>query len=187
VIDLCRAIGLVQETEWGRTFQAWGIGDAGDREAAIIELRDALARQLAIGSYTSRTAFLGILAEQLLHAGRVDEGLAVIDESLAHTRKSGECYFVSDSQRWRAELLLAKGETAAAEASFREAVGVASRQHALFFELRAAKGLARMLQARGARAEGHALLSDVYNRFTEGQTTADLRDAASVIEELARG
>jgi len=187
VIDLCRAIGLVQETEWGRTFQAWGTGDAGDRETAITELRDALARQLAIGSYTSRTAFLGILAEQLLHAGRLDEGLAVIDESLAHTKKSGECYFVSDSQRWRAELLLAKGETAAAEATFRDAIAVASRQQALFFELRAAKGLARMLQARGDRAEGHALLSGVYNRFTEGQSTADLRDAASVIQELARG
>ena len=44
-----------------------------------------------------------------------------------------------------------------------------------------------MLQARGDRAEGHALLSGVYNRFTEGQSTADLRDAASVIQELARG
>jgi tetratricopeptide (TPR) repeat protein/type II secretory pathway predicted ATPase ExeA len=187
VIDLCRAIGLVQETEWGRTFQAWGTGDAGDRDAAIEELRDALARQLAIGSYTSRTAFLGILAEQLLRAGRADEGLAAVEESFAHTKRSGECYFVADSLRWRGELLLLKGDTAGAEASLREAIEVASRQKALLFELRAAMGLARILQTRGERADAHALLSGVYGRFTEGHDAKALREAGSLMEELARG
>ena len=187
VIELCRAIGLVQETEWGRTFQAWGTGDAGDRETAIAELRDALARQLAIGSYTSRTAFLGILAEQLLLAGRLEEGLAATDESLAHTQKSGECYFMSDTYRWRGELQMKKGETAAAEASFREAIALASRQQALLFELRAAMGLARLLHARGESANAHALLSEVVGRFTEGRAAKALQEADALIQEIARG
>jgi tetratricopeptide (TPR) repeat protein len=186
VIDLCRAIGLVQEVEWGRTFQAWGLGDAGDRDGAIEQLNDALARQLAIGSYTSRTAFVGILAEQCLRAGRLDEGLAAIDQAFAHTKRTGECYFMSDSLRWRGELLLAKGDAAAAEASLREAVQVASRQQALLFELRAGTGLARLLQARGDRQEAYALLSGIYDRFTEGSSSKVLKDASALIEELSR-
>jgi tetratricopeptide (TPR) repeat protein len=187
VIDLCRAIGLVQEVEWGRTFQAWGTGEAGDRDTAITELRDALARQIDIGSYTSRTAFLGILAEQLLLAGRLEEGLAAVEESRAHTERSGECYFSADSLRWRGELLHAQGKTAEAERTFRQALEVASRQKALLFELRASMGLARLLRARGASADGHALLSAVYGRFREGFDAKVLRDAAALIAELDRG
>ena len=187
VIDLCRAIGLVQEVEWARTFQAWGTGDAGDRGSAIVELKDALARQLAIGSYTSRTAFLGILAEQFLHAGRIDEGLAAVDEAFEHTKRSGECYFMADSLRWRGELLLARGDAAAAEPSFREALSVAAQQRALLFELRAATGLARLLQARGKRDEARDLLTGIRNRFTEGSSSKALRDASDLIEEISRG
>jgi hypothetical protein len=186
VIDLCAAIGLVQEVEWGRTFQAWGLGDAGDRETAITQLKDALARQLAIGSYTSRTAFLGILAEQCLRAGRIDEGLAAVDESLAHTKKSGECYFMSDTLRWRGELLLAKGDAAAGEASLRESMEIASKQKALLFELRTGTCLARMLHAQGRREEAQTLLSGIRDRFTEGSASKVLKDASALIEELAR-
>ena len=185
VIDLCRAIGLVQETEWGRTFQAWGTGDAGDRETAIAELRtrwrassrSARTRHARRSSASSPSSCSTPAAWT--------RGWRWWSESFAHTKKSGECYFMSDSLRWRGELLLAKGDAAAAEASFREAIAVASRQQALFFELRAATGLARLLHARGERPKAHAVLSGVYSRFTEGLTTKDLRDAAALIEEMA--
>jgi predicted ATPase len=184
MLDLCRAIGLVQEVEWGRTFQAWGKGDAGDREAAIAQLRDALARQIEINSYTARSSFLSILAEQLLLAGRLDEGLAVVDEAFALRERTGECYFASDLHRWRGELRLARGSDALAEASFREAIEVARRQKALFFELRAATALGRLLQRRGQPKEGHAVVAAVYSRCTEGFAVKDLQDAARLIREL---
>ena len=89
-------------------------------------------------------------------------------------------------RRLQIELLLAKGEVAAAEASLREALQVASRQQALLFELRAGTGLAKLLQARGDGKEAHALLSGIYSRFTEGSTTKVLTDASALIEELSR-
>ena len=187
MIELCRTIGLVQEVEWGRAFQAWGMGDAGDREAAIAQLRDSLARQIAIDSYTSRTVFLNILAEQLLLAGRLDEGLAVVDEAFALRDRTGECYFASDSHRWRGELLRARGDAAGAEASFREALAIAGRQKALLLELRAATALARLLDDRGAHADAHDLVAGVYGRLTEGFDTRDARDAAAFVERRERG
>jgi tetratricopeptide (TPR) repeat protein len=184
MLDLCRAIGLVQEVEWGRTFQAWGLGDAGDRDAAIAQLRDALARQIEINSYTARSSFLSILAEQLLLAGRLDEGLAVVDEAFALRERTGECYFASDLHRWRGELRLARGSDALAEASFREAIEIAIRQNALFFELRAATALGRLLQRRGQPREGYTAVAAVYSRCTEGFAVKDMRDAAALMNEL---
>ena len=51
-------------------------------------------------------------------------------------------------------------------------------------KLRAAAGLTRMLQARTDRAAARDLLAPVYNWFTEGFDTADLKDAKALLEEL---
>jgi tRNA A-37 threonylcarbamoyl transferase component Bud32/tetratricopeptide (TPR) repeat protein len=185
MLDLCRTIGLVQEVEWGRTFQAWGLGDAGDREGAIAQLRDALARQIEISSYTGRGSFLSILAEQLLLAGRPEEGLAVVDEAFALRATTGESYFAADLLRWRGELLLARGDVAAAETSFREAIRVAARQKALFFELRAATALGRLLQRRGDLVDAQGVVGGVYGRLTEGFGVKDIQEAADLTEALA--
>jgi hypothetical protein len=58
-------------------------------------------------------------------------------------------------------------------------------QGALLWELRAATSLARLWRDQARRKEAHALLAPVYNRFTEGFTTADLKDAKTLLEELA--
>ena len=45
--------------------------------------------------------------------------------------------------------------------------------------------LARLWQHQGKRAEAHELLAPVYGWFTEGFDTADLKEAASLVSELA--
>jgi len=52
-------------------------------------------------------------------------------------------------------------------------------------ELRAATSLARLWGEQGRRAEAHDLLAPVYGWFTEGFGTADLKDAAVLLSELA--
>ncbi len=71
-----------------------------------------------------------------------------------------------------------------AERCFRGAIETARRQGAKSWELRAATGLARMLARRGRRDEGRTLLAEIYNWFTEGFDTADLKDAAELLREL---
>jgi predicted ATPase len=51
--------------------------------------------------------------------------------------------------------------------------------------LRAATSLARLLPDQGRSAEALALLRPVYNRFTEGFATADLRAAKALLDELS--
>jgi predicted ATPase len=52
------------------------------------------------------------------------------------------------------------------------------------WELRATISLARLLDTQGRRDEARTMLADIYNWFTEGFDTADLKDAKALIDEL---
>ncbi len=45
--------------------------------------------------------------------------------------------------------------------------------------------LARLLAKRGQRDEARMMLAEIYNWFTEGFDTADLKDAKALLEELS--
>jgi predicted ATPase len=89
--------------------------------------------------------------------------------------------------RVKGELLLlqgAPGAAAAAEDHFRQALDWARRQGALSWELRAATSLARLLRDQGHSADARALLKPVFEGFTEGYDTADLKAARALLDAL---
>jgi predicted ATPase len=51
--------------------------------------------------------------------------------------------------------------------------------------LRAATSLARLWGEQGRRTGAHDLLAPLYGSFTEGFNTADMKDAAKLLSELA--
>jgi len=52
-------------------------------------------------------------------------------------------------------------------------------------ELRAATSLARLWQSQGKRKKASDLLAPIYNWFTEGFDTKDLKEAKALLSELA--
>jgi hypothetical protein len=46
--------------------------------------------------------------------------------------------------------------------------------------------LSRLWQTRGKRETAYQMLTEIYDWFTEGLDTADLREAQELLEELAR-
>jgi predicted ATPase len=44
--------------------------------------------------------------------------------------------------------------------------------------------LARLLAKQDRRDEAHAMLAEIYEWFTEGFDTADLKDAKALLDEL---
>jgi predicted ATPase len=75
---------------------------------------------------------------------------------------------------------------AEAEACFQKALEIARKQQAKSLELRAATSLAQLWQHQGKRKQAHKLLAPIYNWFTEGFDTADLKEAKEVLEALGR-
>jgi predicted ATPase len=82
-------------------------------------------------------------------------------------------------------LQLNSSASAKAEVSYRQAIERARSQEAKSWELRAATSLARLWRDQGKRAEGRNLLGPIYNWFTEGFDTPDLKDAKALLDELA--
>jgi predicted ATPase len=62
---------------------------------------------------------------------------------------------------------------------------MAREQGALFWELRVALSLARLLCGQDRSAEALAILQPVYDRFTEGLATVDLQAAKDLLHQLA--
>ncbi len=184
VIELAREYGLAQEKEWGRAFQGSAFTRLGRLDSGIDQLKDSLVVQQTIGSGLVRTAFLALLADPLCRAGRIDEGLRAIEEGFDHAARMSEGGYLAELHRMKGELLRAAGRLDESEASFRAAMEQAASQEAKSFELRAATGLARLLQSRDRAADARALLQPVYDWFTEGHSTADLVDARTTLAEI---
>jgi predicted ATPase len=65
-----------------------------------------------------------------------------------------------------------------------QSLACARRQFSASWELRTAITLARLRAKRGHHDEARQLLSSVYDRFTEGFRTSDLKAAAQLLREL---
>ena len=132
-----------------------------------------------------RPLFMSELAKALAAAGRLDDGLEVLNE-LERSERNAEHWCLPEVLRSRAQLVQARSAAGdpAAERLFRRSMDVAQRQGALSWELRSVTSLGGLLLAQKRRSEARERLTSVYARFTEGFETADLRAARRLLIDL---
>ncbi len=130
--------------------------------------------------------FWGSEAIALGGLGRTREALELIDAAIAHCRATGDRYMEPEVVRVKAELMLAADASFcdSAEALLQEAIQIARDQTAKSWELRAATSLARLWRSQNKRSEARDLLAPIYDWFTEGFDTTDLRDTKALLDEL---
>ncbi len=129
--------------------------------------------------------FVVELAAALGASGRVDEGLAEIDWVLRFAAETGHAWVVPEAFRVKGQLSAQRDpDDPEAEDWFSRGIEVAREQDALFWELRLALSQARAQVTRGRQQGAGALLASVYERFTEGFATADLRAARAMLDAL---
>jgi len=168
-----------------RVLRGWALTVAGRREEGLSELNSGL-------SFTGRGAadLPGLVPFSLINLaqaqgqmGKPDEGLSIVDKLLADESAQ---WILARALRVKGELILAKDPAAAkqAEESCRMAIAHARQCGAKWFELEGAISLARLLKEHGRRDEARAMLAEIYNWFTEGFDTADLKDAKALLEKL---
>jgi predicted ATPase len=61
---------------------------------------------------------------------------------------------------------------------------VARRQHAKAWELRVVVSLARLWHQQGKDTAARHMLTEIYDWFTEGWETADLKEARALLDVL---
>jgi class 3 adenylate cyclase/predicted ATPase len=158
------------------------LADGGDHAAGTRAMREGIAAWRATGAEHLVPYFQALLAEACARAGRPAEGLRLLGEALARTERTGERWCEAELHRLRGELLLLRAphHRAAAEAALHRARAIASRQHARWWELRAAMSLARL--AGDDRAKVRRLLAPIRDRFEEDLPTPDLAEAEALLQ-----
>ncbi len=176
--------GLSSGVAMASVFMGWALSCQGRDESAIEQMRAGIEHEEATGMVAPTWLFMP-LAEAYLRFGRLRECAELVEKMLERTQ-IGQRWQEADIYRLKGEMLLMQGGSHAtdAEQCLRKAVEIARHQSAKFLELRATTSLARLLRDTNRREEARAMLADVYNWFTEGFDTADLKDAKTLLDQL---
>ena len=175
----------------GTILHGWALAEAGDDQAGTAQIQQGLVILQATGVRSTRPYWVLLLAWLHAKRGKVKETLRLCDEASAP---------LGDQHLWDAELHRVRGElillghalqtlevggsVTDAEICFRQAIVIARKQHAKSLELRAGASLARLWAAEGRRIEARELLLPIYQSFTEGFETPDIREAAVLLDSL---
>jgi len=183
--------GLVDWGANGASLRGWALVEMGHRAEGIAQIRQSLVAHGEAGSKLAGLHFRALLAEALLKDKQFEEGLALVDETLADALGVGGYYLLAEIYRLKGELLLKCGSglwdcgLKEAEECFHQSIQIAQRQSAKSLELRAVLGLSRLWQRQNKTKEARQTLLEIYNWFTEGFDTEDLKEARALLEELS--
>jgi class 3 adenylate cyclase/tetratricopeptide (TPR) repeat protein len=166
-----------------RIGQGWIASTQGEHERAIRLIRNGIADWKIPIAFAAGSS---VLAEACLRAGRYEEALDAVAAGREHAARTGEHNTDAEFERVAGEalMLMDAENTTEAEQCLRHAIAIAAEQGAKSFELRAATSLARLLRDTGRRDEARAMLAEIYNWFSEGFDTADLKAAKALLGEL---
>jgi class 3 adenylate cyclase/tetratricopeptide (TPR) repeat protein len=156
----------------------------GEYMEGVAILRESLERLRDQNSLDARWCRLN-LAYACGKAGQMQDAFALVAKTEEVGEKSSTRTRDPELDLVKGHLLLwTPGRAQEAEESFRRAIEIARKTGTKAWELRATLSLARLLRDTNRRDEARAMLAEIYNWFTEGFDTADLKDAKALLEEL---
>jgi tetratricopeptide (TPR) repeat protein len=176
-IALARERGFPFPLALARVYRGWALAGSEGFE----EIEQGLEQFVALGAEASRPH--GLFAAAYSEAGRSRDALLELEAAMGS--RSEASIFDAELYRVKGEVLLQLREPAEAERCFQRALEISRGQQARSLELRAAISLGRFLRKQRRTDEVRELLSPIYDWFTEGFDTADLKDAKVLLEELA--
>ena len=184
VIDISREHGLALYGAMASIMQGWTASKQGGAHEAIAQINKGLAALDATGTFLVRPHFLALLAEVLAKIDRIEEALVLLDSAMAMVNSKGERYYEAELYRLKGELLLKQttDNQAKTEECFRRSLAIAESQKAKSLQLRTALSFARLYRSQDKPVEARNLLAPIYESFTEGFETDDLRDAAVLLQ-----
>lgn len=184
-LELARERGLAIWLGLGTMFRGAALAQLGQLEEGRALLRRGNDAIRATGAALNQPHFLSLLAAALAKAGEIEEALGVLDEAEGRAKQTGDRCWLAEVHRLRGEFLLEGAKPIdEVERCFQQAIEVARDQEAKSLELRAVMSLSRAWRQRGQSKDARQRLCEIYDWFTEGFQTADLRDARALLDEL---
>jgi predicted ATPase len=172
---------------WGHCFEGVLRARRGDFDGGLQLLRTGLDDLRRTRFALFYIKFLADLAEALGESRQPIQGIEAIDEALARSERNDERWCFAELLRIKGELVLKAGAADSenqAERLFTESLDWARRQGALSWELRTATSLAQLRHSAKQDGSARELLLPVYEKFSEGFETADLKATKSLLDSL---
>ena len=146
-----------------------------------------LAARPADASNYYRNFYLSVLADSCLREGRHKENQEFLRQAHQDADATGEHWWKAELHRLDGQTYLLNGGSDVGKACkcFQQALDKSRAQGAKILELRAASDMSRLLRNQGNQRRAYDLLAPVYEWFTEGFETTDLRDAKALLDELS--
>jgi class 3 adenylate cyclase/DNA-binding response OmpR family regulator/predicted ATPase len=188
VISICEENGFSHWMNCGKILHGWAGVCRGQVDTGMEELREGLVGWQKAGARLWMPTFVILEAEAYGKSGRDEAASQAIERALAICEDSGERWAIAEVLRCKARLLLSgrRANDAAIESVLLKSLEIARCQQARCWELRTSCDLSRLWQRRGQSKKALKLLQSVYDQFTEGFDTADLRDAQKLLRTLRR-
>jgi predicted ATPase len=187
LVALTTEQGIPSWRALGTIHRGWVKVKNGDVTEGMSLLRSGSIAFRATGAELFMPHYIALLAAACEIAGPIEEALILLDEALQIMERTGERWLAAELNRRKGQLLLRQGHTEAAEELYRKALSIAEEQGAKLWELRAAVSLARLRRDQRRHPEARDLLAPVYDWFTEGFDTADLKEAKALLDGLGGG
>ena len=181
-------IGSVAWGGWGLALKGCILTLTGRAPEAVRDLTSGIAAMRSTGNAMWRPLFLSHLARANAEIRQFSAARTNILEAMTAVETTKETWYEAEINRVAGEIALLGTEPDAAKAGdyFASALKIAREQKAKSWELRAAMSMARLLRSQGTPEDAHEILAPVYDWFTEGFDTFDLREAKLLLEELAQ-
>jgi len=170
----------------GTVFRGWSLARGGSAEEGIALMQGALADLDQDNQNYALTFYIALLIDATLANGMYPEVSRTLNKAFDLIERTGERWWEAELHRLRGQYLAeATDRTDEAEVCYQSALRLAQEQGARSLELRAATSLSQLWCDQNRKQDARDLLAPVYDWFTEGFETANLRAAKTLLEELS--
>jgi predicted ATPase len=184
---MCREHGFSEVLGWAEWVLGWAAVEQNRAESGLQKMAESITFHQSIGGTAGEPWRRGMLAQGYLLMGRVGDAESELCRATEAAEQTGQHFFDAELNRIGGELALRSSsqDHATADRQLRKAIEIARAQETRWWELRATVTLAQLLLATGRKDEAQAMLTNIYNCFSEGFDTADLKDTIALLSELA--
>jgi class 3 adenylate cyclase/predicted ATPase len=170
----------------GMSMQGCILAVTGKAAEAVQMITSGITAWRATGSTFWMPLYLSYLARAYAELGQFENAWRCIDEAMTAAERTKERWHEAEIYRLAGEIVLLSPapDLVKAEGYFERGLAIARSQQAKSWQLRAAMSQARLWRDQGKRDEARGSLTPVYNWFTEGFDTRDLREAKAMLEML---
>jgi DNA-binding winged helix-turn-helix (wHTH) protein/tetratricopeptide (TPR) repeat protein len=179
-----------------RCYIAWALAKLGQKHNGLEQIQQVLTSLHTLGPSNLTSLHLCMLAELSLDMGRVEEGLAAVNEALETVRSNGMNHYDAELCRLKGELLFRQilpegngkwndSRLAEIRACFEQAIEIARNQQAKSLELRVTTSLAILLNKQNNQPEAHMRLKPITEWFSEGLQAYDLQEARALLQNIS--